>query len=154
MNKIFRCFMCVFTITISIMMFSLPTTASDPVETLGESVLYWQDKAVESTFELNKIKEDNNRLAKENEVLKSTVTEAETVMNELRSIINDMAIQNEKINSLRVQAEKDLNTALEQIKVLEELVRKLSGPRFNAIVGATYDIGGSFGLLAGVGMSL
>lgn len=154
MGKLFKWFMYVLTITISIMMFSLPIAAADPIEVLGESVIYWQDKAVESTFELNKLKEDNNRLTKENEVLKSTVTEAETVMNELRSIINDMTIQNEKMNSLRVQAENDLNIALEQIKVLEELIKKLLGPRFNAIVGATYDIGGSFGLLAGLGMSL
>ena len=71
----------------------------------------------------------------------------------LREIINDMAIQNEKTNSLRIQAENDLNTVLEQVKVLEEAIKKLSGPKFGALIGATYT-NGEYGLMAGVTVSL
>ena len=96
---------------------------------------------------------ENERLSAENEALKADLKDADKTIYELREVINDMALQNEKMNSLRVQAESDLNTALEQIKILEELVRKLSGPRFNAIVGATYT-NGEYGVMAGVTMSL
>ena len=54
---------------------------------------------------------------------------------------------------MRVQADADLTAALAQIKVLEELVRKLSGPRFGALVGATYT-NGEYGIIAGVTVSL
>lgn len=127
--------------------------ACDPATDLADAVTYWQEKAVETSGELNLLKTENQRLSAENEALKDDLKDADKTINELREIINDMALQNEKTNSLRIQAENDLNTVLEEVKVLEEVIKKLSGPKFGALIGATYT-NGEYGLLAGVTVSL
>ena len=127
--------------------------ACDPESDLADAVTYWQEKAVEASGELSLLRAENQRLTSENEVLKADINDADKTIYELREIINDMALQNEKTNSLRIQAENDLNTVLEQVKVLEEVIKKLSGPKFGALIGATYT-NGEYGLLAGVTVSL
>lgn len=140
--------------TALILLFPLQVKAAcDPTSYLAEAVTYWQEKAVEASGELNLLRAENQRLSAENEALKADLKDADKTIYELREIINDMAIQNEKTNSLRIQAENDLNTVLEQVKVLEEAIKKLSGPKFGALIGATYT-NGEYGVMAGVTMSL
>ena len=140
--------------TALILLFPLQVKAAcDPTSDLAEAVTYWQEKAVEASGELNLLRAENQRLSTENTALKADLKDADKTIYELREIINDMAIQNEKTNSLRIQAENDLNTVLEQVKVLEEAIKKLSGPKFGALIGATYT-NGEYGLMAGVTVSL
>ena len=127
--------------------------ACDPVSDLADAVTYWQEKAVESSGELSLLRAENQRLTSENEGLKADLNDADKTIYELCEVINDMAMQNEKTNALRIQVENDLTTVLEQVKVLEEVIEKLSGPKFGALIGATYT-NGEYGVMAGVTMSL
>ena len=104
-------------------------------------------------FLLLLLRAENERLSAENEALKAGLNDADKTIYELREVINDIALQNEKTNSLRIQAENDLNTVLEQVKVLEETIKKLSGPKFGALIGATYT-NGEYRITAGVTLSL
>ena len=144
----------IFTVLVIAMCLLLPfqvLAACDPVSDLADAVIYWQEKAVEASGELSLLRAQ--RLTSENEGLKADLNDADKTIYELREVINDMALQNEKTNSLRIQAENDLTTVLEQVKVLEEVIKKLSGPKFGALIGATYT-NGEYGLLAGVTVSL
>lgn len=135
------------TIAVLVMVFCMPFTAlAEPVTDLGDAVIYWQELAV-------KLAAENATLTHENETLKADLADAESVMAQLQSNVNEMAIKVREAEALRVQADADLTAALSQIKILEELVRKLSGPRFGALVGATY-VDGQYGIMAGVTMSL
>ena len=146
----------IFTILVIAMCLLFPfkvLAACDPVSDLADAVTYWQEKAVEASGELSLLRAENQRLTSENEALKADLNDADKTIYELREVINDMALQNEKTNSLRIQAENDLTTVLEQVKVLEEVIKKLSGPKFGALIGATYT-NGEYGVMAGVTMSL
>lgn len=146
---------CLTVLAITIALFTSGVVlAADPLTDLGDAVAYWQEVAINMTVENEKLRSENERLRLDNEILTSKnaklvldVESAETTMRTLTTAVNDM-------DKLRIQAESDLDVALAQCESLEKIIKKLSGPRFNAIVGATYDIGGSFGLLAGLGMSL
>ena len=108
---------------------------------------------MEASGELSLLRAENQRLTSENEGLKADLNDADKTIYELCEVINDMALQNEKTNALRIQVENDLTTVLEQVKVLEEVIEKLSGPKFGALIGATYT-NGEYGVMAGVTMSL
>ena len=141
-------------IVVAAMVFCMPFTAlAEPVTDLGDAVIYWQELAVKLAAENTTLKQLNETLTHENATLKADLADAESVMSQLQSNVNDMAIKVREAEALTVQADADLTAALAQIKVLEELVRKLSGPRFGALVGATY-VDGQYGIMAGVTMSL
>ena len=126
---------------------------ADPVADLGDAVVYWQELALNLSVENHQLKADKERLVSENEALKADVEDAIEVMSQLKDNVSESAALAREAEALRVQADADLTAALAQIKVLEELVRKLSGPRFGALVGATY-VDGQYGIMAGVTMSL
>ena len=141
-------------IVLAAMAFCMPfTVLAEPVTDLGDAVIYWQELALKLAAENTTLKQLNETLTHENATLKADLADAESVMSQLQSNVNDMAIKVREAEALRVQADADLTAALAQIKVLEELVRKLSGPRFGALVGATY-VDGQYGIMAGVTMSL
>ena len=142
------------TIVVAAMVFCMPVTVlAEPVTDLGDAVIYWQELALKLAAENATLTKQNETLTHENATLKANLDDAESVMAQLQSNVNDMAIKLREAEALRVQADADLTAALAQIKVLEELVRKLSGPRFGALVGATY-VDGQYGIMAGVTMSL
>ena len=139
------------TIVVAAMVFCMPVTVlAEPVTDLGDAVIYWQELALKLAAENATLTKQNETLTHENATLKANLDDAESVMAQLQSNVNDMAIKVREAEALRVQADA---AALAQIKVLEELVRKLSGPRFGALVGATY-VDGQYGIMAGVTMSL
>lgn len=141
-------------IAIIAVVFCMPFTAlAEPVTDLGDAVIYWQELAVKLAAENATLTKRNETLTHENATLKADLADAESVMSKLQSNVNDMTIKVREAEALRVQADADLASALAQIKVLEELVRKLSGPRFGALVGATY-VDGQYGIMAGVTVSL
>ena len=142
------------TIVVAAMVFCMPfTVLAEPVTDLGDAVIYWQELALKLAAENTTLKQLNETLTHENATLKADLDDAESVMSQLQSNVSEMAIKVREAEALRVQADADLTAALAQIKVLEELVRKLSGPRFGALVGATY-VDGQYGIMAGVTMSL
>ena len=126
---------------------------SDPVTDLGDAAVYWQELALSLSIENSQLKADNEKLATENEALKSDVEDAIEVMSQLRDNVAESATLAREAEALRVQADADLTSALAQIKVLEEVIKKLSGPRFGALIGATYT-NGEYGILAGVTVNL
>ena len=126
---------------------------ADPVTNLGDAVAYWQELALSLSVENRQLKGENERLAAENVALKADMEDAMKVMSQLKDNVSEAAALAREAESLRVQADADLTSALAQIKVLEELVKKLSGPRFGAILGATYTAG-KIGLVAGIQMGL
>lgn len=142
------------TVVVAVMIFCICTPAlADPVTDLGDAVAYWQELALNLSVENRQLKAENERLTAENEALKADVEDAMSTMSKLRDNVSEMAALAREAEALRVQADADLASALAQIKVLEELVRKLSGPRFGALVGATY-VDGQYGIMAGVTVSL
>lgn len=126
---------------------------AEPLTDLGEAVIYWQELAITLSAENTALKAEIDRLTKENEILKADVEDAINVMSELKSNVNEMAEQAREAETLRLQADEELTTALGQIKILEDLIKKLSGPRFGALLGATYTKG-EYGVLAGLTFSL
>lgn len=126
---------------------------ADPVTDLGDAVVYWQELALSLSVENRQLKADNERLTAENEALKADVEDSMDTMSKLKDNLTETAALAREAEALRVQADADLTSALAQIKVLEELVKKLSGPRFGALLGATYTAG-EFGLIAGIQMGL
>lgn len=142
------------TIAVLVMVFCVcvPVLA-DPVTDLGDAVVYWQELALSLSMENSQLKADNERLTAENEALKADVEDSMDTMSKLKDNVSEAAALAREAEALRVQADADLTAALSQIKILEELVRKLSGPRFGALVGATY-VDGQYGIMAGVTMSL
>lgn len=141
-------------VTVLAMVFCVcPVALADPVTDLGDAVVYWQELALSLSAENRQLKADNERLTAENLALKADVEDAMEVMSQLKDNVSEAAALAREAEALRVQADADLTSALAQIKVLEELVKKLSGPRFGALLGATYTAG-EFGLIAGIQMGL
>lgn len=126
---------------------------ADPVTDLGDAVAYWQELALSLSVENRQLKADNERLAAENKTLKADVEDAMDTMSKLKDNVSEAAALAREAEALRVQADADLTSALAQIKVLEGLVKKLSGPRFGALLGATY-VKGEYGVIAGISMGL
>ena len=126
---------------------------TEPVTDLEDAVIYWQDLAIELAAENTTLTQLNETLTYENATLKADLADAESVMSKLKDNVTEAVALTIEAEALRVQADADLTAALSQIKVLEELVKKLSGPRFGALVSTTYT-NGEYGLLAGVTMSL
>ena len=126
---------------------------ADPVADLGDAVVYWQELALNLSVENHQLKADNERLVAENMALKADVEDAIEVMSQLRDNVAESATLAREAEALRVQADADLTSALAQIKVLEEVIKKLSGSRFGALIGATYT-NGEYGILAGVTVNL
>ena len=94
---------------------------------------------------------ENTRLTTENKALRLTLGDDEALIWSLRADLNNMAINVEKMNSLRLQAENALGLAIIEIEKLELTIKKLSGVRFGLIFSATFD--GGFGGIAGVTIS-
>ena len=142
------------TIAVLVMVFCVcvPVLA-DPVTDLGDAVVYWQELALSLSMENSQLKADNERLTAENEALKADVEDSMDTMSKLKDNLTETAALAREAEALRVQADADLTSALAQIKVLEELVKKLSGPRFGALLGATY-VKGEYGVIAGISMGL
>lgn len=126
---------------------------ADPVADLGDAVIYWQELALSLSAENRQLKDDNKRLTAENETLKADVEDAMDTMSKLKDNVSEAAALAREAEALRVQADADLTSALAQIKVLEGVIKKLSGPRFGALIGATYTAG-EIGLIAGISMGL
>lgn len=141
--------------TILLTFSSIPVMASDDIiYNLGNNAAYWQELAVKQAIEMDNLKLEVERLTKENNNLTENLKLAEETINGLYQSVNDMAIQVEKANSLREQAETALKQAAETIKTLENLVNQFSGPRFGILAGATYDLNNQLGFLAGITFSL
>ena len=126
---------------------------SDPVVQLGEAVAYWQELALKLAAENESLRSENAGLKREKNALEGDVMASEELIEELRSNVEEMAVNVEQMDRLRAEAESALSIALNEIKSLETVVRTLSGPRFGAILGATY-VNGETGILAGVTVSL
>ena len=120
---------------------------SDPVVQLGEAVAYWQELALKLAAENESLRSENAGLKREKNALEGDVMASEELIEELRSNVEEMAVNVEQMDRLRAEAESALSIALNEIK------RTLSGPRFGAILGATY-VNGETGILAGVTVSL
>lgn len=141
--------------TVLVLSFSIPVLASDDIiYNLGNNVAYWQDLAVKQAIEMDNLKLEIERLTKENNKLTENLNLAEETIDGLYQSVNDMAIQVEKANSLRQQAETALAQAAETIKTLENLVNQFSGPRFGIVAGATYDLKNQIGFMAGITLNL
>lgn len=141
--------------TILLMFSSVPVIAADDIiYNLGNNAAYWQELAVKQAIEMDNLKLEVERLTKENNNLTENLKLAEETINGLYQSVNDMAIQVEKANSLREQAETALKQAAETIKTLENLVNQFSGPRFGIVAGATYDLKNQIGFMAGITLNL
>ena len=134
------------------MVFLFPAVVvADPAADLAEALVYWQEQALLLRQENEVLRVENTRLTSENKALRLTLGDAEALIWSLRADLNAMAINVEKMNSLRLQAENALSLAIIEIEKLELTIKKLSGARFGLIFGAVYN--GSFGGLAGVTVS-
>ena len=136
-------------IAVLVMVFLFPTVVvAGPTEDLTEALVYWQEQALVLKQENEVLRVENTRLSTENKALRLTLGDAESLIWSLRADMNELALNVEKMNSLRLQAENALSLAIIEIEKLELTIKKLSGARFGLIFGATYN--GSFGGLAGV----
>ena len=111
----------------------------DPIKDLAEAVAYWQEQAVVAAVERDKAREELARVTAERDGLLEGRATLEEIVGRLQDERN-RAMDNAKVEAaLRQQAERDLDMAIGTIRSLEEALKKLAGPRFGLIVGATYD---------------
>jgi hypothetical protein len=111
----------------------------DPIKDLAEAVAYWQEQAVVAAVERDKAREELARVTAERDGLLEGRATLEEIVGRLQDERN-RAMDNAKVEAaLRQQAERDLDMAIGAIRSLEEALKKLAGPRFGLIVGATYD---------------
>lgn len=119
---------------------ALVAAAADPIQDLAEAVAYWQDQAITVAIERDRLTDELARVTAERDALQTDIATLETIVDRLRSE-RDEAIANAKAEaSLREAAERDLEYAMKTIESLNTALKQLSGPRFGAIIGATYDI--------------
>ena len=117
----------------------LMAAAVDPIRDLAEAVAWWQEQAVVAAVERDKAREELAQVKAERDALLQDRATLEEIVDRLQDERN-RAMDNAKAEAaLRQQAERDLDMAIGTIRSLEEALKKLAGPRFGLIVGATYD---------------
>ena len=117
----------------------LMAAATDPIRDLAEAVAWWQEQAVVAAVERDKAREELAQVKAERDALLQDRATLEEIVDRLQDERN-RAMDNAKVEAaLRQQAERDLDMAIGTIRSLEEALKKLAGPRFGLIVGATYD---------------
>ena len=117
----------------------LMAAATDPIRDLAEAVAYWQEAALAAAVERDRAREELTRVTAERDGLLEGRATLEEIVGRLQDERN-RAMDNAKVEAaLRQQAERDLDMAIGTIRSLEEALKKLAGPRFGLIVGATYD---------------
>ena len=117
----------------------LMAAAVDPIRDLAEAVAWWQEQAVVAAVERDKAREELAQVKAERDALLQDRATLEEIVDRLQDERN-RAMDNAKVEAaLRQQAERDLDMAIGTIRSLEEALKKLAGPRFGLIVGATYD---------------
>ena len=133
--------------------FICPAAFVEPISDLTDAVIYWQELALQLKTENEQIKAENKELKTENQLLKEDLAAADTLIIELKDNVSEIAQTAREAEKLRIQADQDLKEALSQIKILEAAIKKLTGPRFSALIGATYE-SGTYGLMAGITIGL
>ena len=119
---------------------ALVTAATDPIQDLAAAVAYWQEQALAAAVERDKLKEQLARVSGERDRLLEDRTTLETIVTRLQGERNG-ELENAKAEAaLRRQAERDLATAMQTIASLQDALKRLAGPRFGLLIGATYDI--------------
>ncbi len=117
----------------------LMAAAVDPIRDLAEAVAWWQEQAVVAAVERDKAREELAQVKAERDALLQDRATLEEIVDRLQDERN-RAMDNAKVEAaLRQQAERDLDMAIGTIRSLDEALKKLAGPRFGLIVGATYD---------------
>jgi hypothetical protein len=117
----------------------LMAAAVDPIRDLAEAVAWWQEQAVVAAVERDKAREELARVTAERDALLQDRATLEEIVGRLQDERN-RALDNAKAEAaLRQQAERDLDMAIGTIRSLEEALKKLAGPRFGLLIGATYD---------------
>ena len=117
----------------------LMAAAVDPIGDLAEAVAWWQEQAVVAAVERDKAREELAQVKAERDALLQDRATLEEIVDRLQDERN-RAMDKAKVEAaLRQQAERDLDMAIGTIRSLEEALKKLAGPRFGLIVGATYD---------------
>lgn len=117
----------------------LVAAAADPIRDLAEAVAYWQEQAILAAVERDRAQEELARVTAERDALLQDRAALEEIVTRLQSERNEALKNGESEASLRRQAERDLDIAISTIKSLEEALKKLAGPRFGLLIGATYD---------------
>jgi chromosome segregation ATPase len=107
---------------------------------LAGAVAYWQERAAALAVERDKLQEQVARFTEERDRLIADRATLETIVTRLQGERNDVLGNAKAEATLRCQAERDLEYALITIESLNTALRKLSGPRFGVVLGATYDI--------------
>lgn len=117
----------------------LMAAAVDPIRDLAEAVAWWQEQAVVAAVERDRAREELARVKAERDALLQDRAALEEIVTRLQSERNEALKNSESEASLRRQAERDLGMAIGTIRSLEEALKKLAGPRFGLLFGATYD---------------
>ncbi len=134
----------VFLLVIILLLIVMPGFAeavTDPIVDLTDAVSYWQEQAVQAAIERDKLRAQVTQLEGERDRLLADRAALEEIVTRLQAERNE-ALDNARAEaSLRQQAEHDLEIAIGTIKSLEQALKRLAGPRFGVIMGATYDIG-------------
>ena len=144
-------------VIVALLAFIVPTllaAPADPIQDLAEAVAYWQEQALAVAVERDKLKEQLARVSGERDRLLEDRTALETIVTRLQGERNG-ALENAKAEAaLRQQAERDLIMAIQTINSLQDALKRLAGPRFGLLLGATYDIrAGDPGVMAALQFS-
>lgn len=132
----------------------LMAAAADPIWDLAEAVAYWQEQALLAAMERNVLREELAHVKAERDALLQDRNALEAIMARLQPE-RDAALANARAEAaLREQAERDLTMAMQTITSLQDSLKRLAGPRFGLLLGATYDIrAGDPGVMAALQFS-
>ena len=129
----------------------LVVAATDPIRDLAEAVAYWQEQALVAAIERDRLKDELTRVRAERDATLNDRTALEEIVTRLQSERNEALRNSESEASLKRQVEQDLKTAIQTITSLQDALKRLAGPRFGLLIGATYDIrAGDPGVIAGL----
>lgn len=109
------------------------------IEDLAEAVAYWQEQAILTAIERDRVMDQLARITVERDMLLADRTTLEEIVTRLQSERNETLLNAKSEASLREQAERDLERVLRENDSLVAALNRLTGPRFGVILSATYD---------------
>lgn len=139
----------------AILLVASPVIAADPIVDLTEAVAYWQEQAVQLAVERDRLEDELARLTEERNVLLEDRAMLEVIAERLQSERDEAMGLARAEGKLRQDAERDIELAMDTIESLHAAIKRLAGPRFGIILGATRDFqGGNSEILAAVQIML